>query len=43
MHGGKIADLVALKTPYWLSMAVLKVERNAAGDIGRAGSQGRVF
>ncbi|KAI6765719.1 hypothetical protein HG530_006789 [Fusarium avenaceum] len=43
MHGGKIPDLVALKTPYWLSMAVLKVECNAAGNIGRAGSQGRVF
>jgi hypothetical protein len=43
MHGSKVVDLVALKAPYWLSVAILKVQGNANGDMGRAGSQGRVF
>jgi hypothetical protein len=43
MHRPKVSNLVALKTPYWLSVAVLKVQRNTNSDIGMARSQRRVL
>lgn len=43
MQRGKVIDLVTLKAPDGLPMAKLKVESDAAGDVGWARPQRRTL